>query len=81
MHVDGFALPVGEDAPGTSEEKVMEAAIDAGVTFLPGPTFYTDGGGRNQMRLSYSQQNEERIEEGIKRLAEVIVRHLDGPAH
>jgi 2-aminoadipate transaminase len=60
---------------------ILDAAIDAGVTFLPGPTFYTDGGGRNQMRLSYSQQNEERIEEGIKRLAEVIVRHLDGPAH
>jgi 2-aminoadipate transaminase len=60
--------------------KVLDAGIDAGVTFLPGPTFYTDGGGRHQMRLSYSQQNEERIEEGIRRLAEVITRHLDGPA-
>ena len=59
---------------------ILDAAIDAGVTFLPGPTFYTDGGGRNQMRLSYSQQNEERIDEGIRRLADVIVRHLDGPA-
>lgn len=59
---------------------ILDAAIDAGVTFLPGPTFYTDGSGRNRMRLSYSQQNEARIEEGIRRLAEVIVRHLDGPA-
>ena len=60
--------------------KILDAAIDAGVTFLPGPTFYTDGGGRNQMRLSYSQSDDERIEEGIRRLAAVVIKHLDGPA-
>ena len=65
--------------PEADSVAILDAAIDAGVTFLPGPTFYTDGGGRNQMRLSYSQQNEARIEEGIQRLAAVIVRHLDGP--
>jgi 2-aminoadipate transaminase len=59
---------------------ILGEAIDAGVTFLPGPTFYTDGGGRNQMRLSYSQSDEARIEEGIRRLAGVVLKHLDGPA-
>ncbi len=57
--------------------KLLDEAIDAGVTFLPGTTFYTDGGGRNQIRLSYSQSDEERIDEGIKRLAAVVLRHLD----
>ena len=59
---------------------ILGDAIDAGVTFLPGPTFYTDGSGRNQMRLSYPQSDEARIEEGIRRLAGVVLKHLDGPA-
>ncbi len=60
--------------------KLLDAAIDAGVTFLPGATFYTDGGGRNQIRLSYSLLDEAGIEEGIKRLAGVVVRYLDAAA-
>jgi 2-aminoadipate transaminase len=57
--------------------KLLDEAIDAGVTFLPGPTFYTDGGGKNQLRLSYSQSDEDKIDEGIQRLAAVVMRHLD----
>jgi 2-aminoadipate transaminase len=70
-----MTLPEGADTV-----KLLNEAIDAGVTFLPGQTFYTDGGGKNQLRLSYSQSDEERIDEGIKRLAAVVLRHLDAAA-
>lgn len=70
-------MTLPEDADAIA---ILGDAIDAGVTFLPGPTFYTDGGGRNQIRLSYSQSDEARIEEGIRRLAGVVLKHLDGPA-
>jgi 2-aminoadipate transaminase len=60
--------------------KLLDVAIDAGVTFLPGATFYTDGGGKNQIRLSYSLLDEARIDEGVKRLAGAVVRCLDAAA-
>jgi 2-aminoadipate transaminase len=70
-----MTLPEGADTV-----KLLDEAIDAGVTFLPGQTFYTDGGGKNQLRLSYSQSDAARIDEGIQRLARVILKHLDGAA-
>ncbi|WP_085904870.1 PLP-dependent aminotransferase family protein [Kiloniella majae] len=38
------------------------------VAFVPGHAFYADGSNRNTMRLSFSQANEETINEGIGRL-------------
>jgi len=46
------------------------------VAFVPGKAFYVDGGGDNTLRLNFSNSDEERIEEGIKRLANVIKRIL-----
>jgi 2-aminoadipate transaminase len=42
------------------------------VAFVPGKPFYTDGGGENTLRLNFSNAEPDRIEEGIKRLAESI---------
>jgi 2-aminoadipate transaminase len=58
---------------------ILKDAIEERVSFLPGAPFFTDGGGRHHMRLSYSQADEARIEEGVARLAGVIVQHLDAP--
>jgi 2-aminoadipate transaminase len=57
---------------------MLSDAIDAGVTFLPGSVFYTDGGGNNQIRLSYSMCDAATIEEGVRRLAQVVIKNLDG---
>jgi 2-aminoadipate transaminase len=46
------------------------------VAFVPGKAFYVDGGGENTLRLNFSNSDEEKIEEGIKRLANVIKRML-----
>jgi 2-aminoadipate transaminase len=51
---------------------LFHRAIKEKVAFVPGQAFYADGGGRNTMRLNYSNCDRERIVEGITRLARAI---------
>ena len=55
---------------------LFKLAAEENVAFVPGKAFYVDGGGDNTLRLNFSNSDEERIEEGIKRLAKVIKRVL-----
>jgi 2-aminoadipate transaminase len=43
---------------------------------VPGNAFYVDGGGNKTLRLNFSNSDEEKIEEGIKRLANIIRKSL-----
>ncbi len=61
---------------GLSSVKLFELAIQEKVAFVPGKPFYVDGGGDNTFRLNFSNSDENRIEEGIKRLASIIKRFL-----
>ena len=47
-------------------------ALEKNVAFVPGGSFFPNGGNENTLRLNYSNMSEERIVEGIKRLAQVI---------
>ena len=47
-------------------------AMAQNVAYVPGSGFYPSGNTRNCMRLNYSNATDERIVEGIKRLAKVI---------
>ena len=51
---------------------VFKSAVEAKVAFVPGESFHPLGGGKNTMRLNFSNSKPEMIEEGIKRLAKVI---------
>ncbi|WP_247728947.1 PLP-dependent aminotransferase family protein [Halovivax limisalsi] len=51
---------------------LLDAAIDAGVTFLPGSTFYPDDRGANALRLSFSYAGPAEIEAGIEALGAAI---------
>jgi 2-aminoadipate transaminase len=55
---------------------LFKLATQENVAFVPGRAFYVDGGGDNTLRLNFSNSDEEKIEEGIKRLAKVIKRIL-----
>jgi 2-aminoadipate transaminase len=55
---------------------LFKLATEENVAFVPGRAFYVDGGGDNTLRLNFSNSDEEKIEEGIKRLAKVIKRTL-----
>jgi 2-aminoadipate transaminase len=55
-----------------SAVEVFERAIKKGVAFVPGPAFFANGGGDNMMRLNFSNCDEARIVEGIRRLANAM---------
>ena len=55
---------------------LFKLATAENVVFVPGRAFYVDGGGDNTLRLNFSNSDQEKIEEGIKRLAKVIKRVL-----
>lgn len=54
---------------GVSMDALVPACRERGVEISPGPIFYFDGRGQNEMRLSYSFANEDQIREGIAILA------------
>jgi 2-aminoadipate transaminase len=59
-----------------SSLNLFKQATKENIAFVPGRAFYVDGGGDNTLRLNFSNSDEEKIEEGIKRLAKVIKRML-----
>jgi 2-aminoadipate transaminase len=54
---------------------IFKEAIEQNVAFVPGGSFFPNGGHENYFRLNYSAMPEDRIEEGIKRLGSVLKRH------
>jgi DNA-binding transcriptional MocR family regulator len=61
-------LPDGIDAA----DLLPRAIEEAGVAFVPGGAFFTDGSGRNTLRLSYSLAREDQIRAGIAKLGALI---------
>ncbi len=51
-------------------------AMEQNVAFVPGGLFFPNGGHENTARLNFSSMSEEKIKEGIKRLATVIKNEL-----
>ena len=47
-------------------------AVANGVAYIPGGPFFVDGSGRNTMRLTFAKESDERIREGVGRLARVF---------
>ncbi|MGZ7079162.1 MAG: aminotransferase-like domain-containing protein [Thermoanaerobaculia bacterium] len=52
-------------------ERVPDA-VRSGVAYVPGGPFFVDGSGRNTMRLTFAKENDDRIREGVSRLARVF---------
>ena len=64
-------LPEGIDA-GEMAKKCLEK----NVAYVPGASFYPNGGVFNTCRLNYSNMPEDKIVEGIKRMGEVLREEL-----
>ena len=64
-------LPEGVDGL-----KVFNAAVEAGVAFVPGTYFYPDGGHENTMRLNFSMCEIPAIQAGMERLGGVIAKEM-----
>jgi 2-aminoadipate transaminase len=52
--------------------KLIDKAIDQGVAFVPGSTFFLDGKGKNTIRLSFSNCHEKEMTKGMIKLASII---------
>ena len=52
--------------------ELAERALAAGVAVVPGPPFFADGSGSQHLRLSFSSAHEDEIDEGIRRLGELL---------
>ena len=62
-----LTMPEGFDAV-----KFYDKALDAGVAYVAGEFFHPDGSGKNTMRMNFSFMTRQRIEEGVRLLAELL---------
>lgn len=53
--------------------ELFKRALTQNVAFVPGASFFPCTPKRNTMRLNFSNMPEDRIEQGIMRLADVLV--------
>ncbi|MGB9897395.1 MAG: aminotransferase, partial [Thermanaerothrix sp.] len=61
---------------GMNTTELFTEAVENKVAYVPGEPFHPCGGGENTMRLNFSYSKPEVIEEGIRRLSQVIKAHL-----
>ena len=59
-------------------KELMKKALEKNVAFVPGGSFFPNGGRENTLRMNYSTMPEEKIVEGVKRLGEVLRNELNG---
>jgi len=52
--------------------EIAVKALEENVAFVPGGSFFPNGGNENTFRMNYSNMDEERIVEGVKRLGKVL---------
>jgi len=60
----------GEFSDGRDLMQDFREIINKKVAFLPGTHFFADGGGKNTMRLNFSNASPEQIEQGIRTIGE-----------
>jgi 2-aminoadipate transaminase len=64
-------LPTYMDA-----KDLLKTCLDKKVAFVPGEPFHPSGGGKNTMRINFSNATHEEIQIGIQRLGEAIGEKL-----
>ena len=69
---EGGMFLVAKLPKGLSARSVFSEGIKNKVAVLPGLPFYVDGGGDDIIRMNFSAASEDKIQEGLHRLARVI---------
>jgi len=57
---------------GVDCDALLPRAVEAGVPFVKGSDFYSDGRGQDELRLAFSAVKPEEMDEGIARLAALL---------
>ena len=69
--VGGFFILM-QLAAGADAAAVLPEAIENGVAYVPGQSFFVDGSGANTLRLAYSKESPEAIKDGVQRMCRVF---------
>ena len=56
--------------------EILKEAVEERVAYVIGAGFYTDGSGRNEMRLNFSYPTEPQIAQGIERIARLVKKRV-----
>jgi len=64
-------LPAGMDA-----RQVFQKALEQNVVFVPGGSFFPNGGKENNFRINFSNMPEDRIVEGLGRLGRILAEYM-----
>ena len=64
-------LPGGLDA-----DALLDEALEAGVAYIPGESFYANNGPKNTIRMNFTTVSEEQIVKGMEILGNVLKRHI-----
>ncbi|HEV3474971.1 MAG TPA: PLP-dependent aminotransferase family protein [Actinomycetota bacterium] len=68
------------EVPGMDSRAMLPSAVEHKVAYVPGTAFYPDGRGADRVRLAYCYPPEDAIEEGIRRLGELVAAPVAGAA-
>ena len=63
---------------GLDSDKILDEAVEAGVAYIPGESFFAQEGVKNTVRMNFTMVNDQQIRDGIKILGEVFSRHIQG---
>lgn len=75
-HPDGGLFAWAELPEELNTWDMLPEAIANGVVYIPGGAFATHGGKLNCLRLNFSNVKEEKFDEGLRRLRQVIQKYL-----
>lgn len=75
-HPEGGLFTWVELPENINTRDLLAKAIERNVAFVPGESFFPNGGNNRCMRLNYSNMKEDKIKEGINILAELIKTEL-----
>lgn len=62
--------------PALDATELAAEALAGGVAYVPGASFFPDGGGNNALRLAFCKTPDELIDQGVQRLGELFAGRL-----
>jgi len=62
---------------GLNAKELFKEAVKLKVAYVPGESFFPNGGGENTLRMNFSNATPEHIETGIERLGQVFTKAVD----
>ena len=80
-HPDGGLFTWVELPKHLDTRVILKDCLENNVAYVPGGSFFPNGGNENCFRLNYSNMPDDRIVEGIKRIGLVLRKYMEVEQH